>query len=270
LLTVNVSASDPDGEAIASLTAASLPAGATFTPGAGNTTGVLSWTPSFSQSGSYTVSFTASNALIGSATTQITINGVDRPPVVIVPDTVACFVGQLATVKVQVMDPDGDAITLLTATGLPAGATFTRGPGSKTGTLTWTPTAVPSGPVAVVFTAQNASTGSPTSHLTVGVLTAGVGGDPLKLAPRVLPNPIRDSGQLRFGISRAGAVRVDIFDLSGRVIATPIDEAQANAGEFVIPLGSPGGGVGPLSPGLYFYRVGTPDGIARGLFMVRR
>ena len=117
---------------------------------------------------------------------------------------------------------------------------------------------------------RNASTGSATTHLTVGVLTAGVGGDPLKLAPRVLPNPIRDSGQLRFGISRAGAVRVDIFDLSGRVIATPIDEAQANAGEFVIPLGSPGGGVGPLSPGLYFYRVRTPDGIARGRFMVRR
>jgi len=53
------------------------------------------------------------------------------------------------------------------------------------------------------------------------------------------------------------------------VVATPMDEAHANAGEFVIPLGSRGWGTGPLSPGIYFYRVRTPDGTSRGRFMVR-
>src|SRR6185436_19798652 len=71
LLTVNVTAADPDGNAITSLTATGVPAGATFTPAPGNTSGTLSWTPAFSQAGSYSVTFTASNALPGSGTTAI-------------------------------------------------------------------------------------------------------------------------------------------------------------------------------------------------------
>src|SRR6185369_1189271 len=68
LLTFTVTAADPDGDAIASLTAAPLPAGATFTAGAGNTSGTFSWTPTNAQAGSYNVTFTASNALSGTAT----------------------------------------------------------------------------------------------------------------------------------------------------------------------------------------------------------
>jgi hypothetical protein len=169
------------------------------------------------------------------------------------------------------VDPDGDVITSLTVTGLPAGATFTTSSNKKTGTLTWTPSSGSGAPLPVVFTAHSTTSGSHTTLIVLTQPTAGVGdGDALRLTPRVLPNPIRDSGQLRFGISRDGAVRVDIFDLSGRVIGTPMNEAQAKAGEFVIPLGSPGWGTGPLSPGLYFYRVRTPDGTTRGRFMVRR
>src|SRR5439155_24563170 len=84
VMTVNVTASDPDGDAITSLSAdlTGLPAGnhAVFTPGSGNTTGTLSWTPSFSDAGSYTVTFTASNALSANASTRITVNNVDRAP----------------------------------------------------------------------------------------------------------------------------------------------------------------------------------------------
>jgi plastocyanin len=72
-LTVNVTAADPDGGAISSLTAAGVPAGATFTPGAGNTSGALAWTPATGDAGSYTVTFTATNALSGSASTAITV-----------------------------------------------------------------------------------------------------------------------------------------------------------------------------------------------------
>src|SRR6185295_2767081 len=77
-LTINVTASDPNGEAITSLTATGVPSGATFTPGPGNTSGTLSWTPGYTQSGPYSVTFTATNSLTGSATTAITVNNVDR------------------------------------------------------------------------------------------------------------------------------------------------------------------------------------------------
>src|SRR6185369_10196807 len=87
LLTVNVTATDPDGEPITSLTATGVPAGATLTSGPGNASGTLSWTPGFSQAGSYSVTFTASNALSGSSTTAITVTNTDRAPVVTAPAT---------------------------------------------------------------------------------------------------------------------------------------------------------------------------------------
>jgi hypothetical protein len=72
-LSLNVTAADADGDAIAALSASGLPAGATFTAGAGNTAGTLSWTPTDNDVGTHPVTFTASNALSGSASTLITV-----------------------------------------------------------------------------------------------------------------------------------------------------------------------------------------------------
>ena len=90
---VNVTASDVDGDAITSLTAnlSGLPAGhnATFTVNGSNTAGTLRWTPAVGQSGSYNITFTASNLLSGSKTTRIqvrkngsgvAIEGIDGTP----------------------------------------------------------------------------------------------------------------------------------------------------------------------------------------------
>jgi hypothetical protein len=74
-LTFTVAASDGNGDAISSLGAAPLPTGAVFTPDAdGNTSGVFTWTPTTSQVGSYTITFTASNTLSGSAKTTIHVD----------------------------------------------------------------------------------------------------------------------------------------------------------------------------------------------------
>lgn len=66
LLTFNVTATDPDGDSL-SLLAFNLPAGAMFTPanpvkGRALVSGTFRWTPSFSQSGSFVVSFTATDS----------------------------------------------------------------------------------------------------------------------------------------------------------------------------------------------------------------
>ena len=167
LLTVAVTASDPDGEAIASLTATGLPAGATFTPGPGNGSGTLSWTPGFTQAGSYSVTFTAANALNGFASTTITVANIDQAPLVSAPPTASGPEGSLLTVAVTASDPDGDAIASLAATGLPAGATFTPGPGNTSGTLSWTPATGQSGSYSVTFTASNALSGSSSTTITI-------------------------------------------------------------------------------------------------------
>src|SRR5687768_6155872 len=80
LITFTVSASDPDGDAITNLVAAPLPAGATFTKNAANTSGTFSWTPTSTQSGTYKVRRAAWRDLAGSASTAITVNNVDRAP----------------------------------------------------------------------------------------------------------------------------------------------------------------------------------------------
>ena len=167
LLTVEVSASDPDGDAITSLTAVGLPSGASFTPGPGNTTGTLTWTPDFTQAGSYSVAFVAANTLSGTDTTEITVTGSDRAPVVTAPDTVSVSENALLTVDVSATDPDGSPIDSLTATGVPAGASFAPGPGHTSGTLTWTPSFSQAGVYTITFVAHNSLNGADTTAITV-------------------------------------------------------------------------------------------------------
>ncbi|HET7497134.1 MAG TPA: putative Ig domain-containing protein, partial [Candidatus Eisenbacteria bacterium] len=185
LITFTVTASDPDADPIASLTAAPLPSGATFTANATNTAGTFSWTPSFSQSGSYNVTFTATNALTGSATTAITVNNVDRAPTVTAPATASGDEGTLITFTVTATDPDGDAITSLTGAPLPSGATFTANASNTSGTFNWTPSATQSGVYTVTFTAQNALSGSGSTEITVNNVDAA----PVVTAPATQSGP---------------------------------------------------------------------------------
>src|SRR5439155_713359 len=139
--------------------------------GSGNTTGTLTWTPGYSQAGSYTVTFTASNALSGSANTVITVNNVDRAPVVTAPLTVGAVVGKTLKLNITAVDPDGEAINSLTASGLPGDATFTVGSGNASGTMSWTPQSGDEGTYHVTFTASNSLTASATT--AIRIVTSG-------------------------------------------------------------------------------------------------
>src|SRR5262249_21202007 len=69
--------------------------------------------------------------------------GIPHPPVVTAPGTASGNENVLLTVSVTASDPDNDPITSLTASGLPAGATFQAGSGNTTGTLSWAPSSGP-------------------------------------------------------------------------------------------------------------------------------
>src|SRR5439155_346659 len=89
---------------------------------------------------------------------SIRIVNPDVPPVVSAPATLAASEGSEIRVQVGAVDPDGQAITSLTANlaGLPAG------------TLTWTPTFADGGHAcAIMFTAANALSGSATATISV-------------------------------------------------------------------------------------------------------
>lgn len=180
-LTVTAAASDPDGQPIASFTASPLPAGATFTANASNTSGTFAWTPDYTQAGSYAVTFTATNALSGSATTSITIADTDRVPVVSAPNSAAVEELGHIDVPVTVSDPDGNPIDALTAdlSALPAGpaASFSASLDNTSGTFSWTPGLGQAGEYPVIFTATaNGASVSSTTDFFVAVFGTSVTG----------------------------------------------------------------------------------------------
>jgi len=113
-----ITANDPDGPAISSLTAsfAALPLGhnATFAANASNTGGTFSWTPTFQDARptAYLVTFTATNVLSDTAGTKITVTNVNRGPSANAGGPYTAFAGSALTLNgTGSSDPDGDALT---------------------------------------------------------------------------------------------------------------------------------------------------------------
>lgn len=104
-LHVDVTAADPDGQPITSLSASSFAAThpPSFTAAPGFASGRLSWLPTAAEVGNtYTVTFTAQNALTGTATTTITVAA--PPP----PSTNLCGNGTFET-DLRGWEDSGDA-----------------------------------------------------------------------------------------------------------------------------------------------------------------
>ncbi len=139
LLSFTVTATDPDGDALA-LTVAGLPTGATWNDN-GDGTGAFAWTPAFNQGGNHQVSFTATdNGTPVQAVTEaisISVGNVNRPPVLTPIGNQVVNEGVLLQLALQATDPDGDGLTIALA-GAPLGMAL-QDNGDGTGTLAWTP-----------------------------------------------------------------------------------------------------------------------------------
>jgi Big-like domain-containing protein/putative Ig domain-containing protein len=139
-----------------------LPAGVTFVDN-GNGTGTLSGTPT--ASGTFPITFTASNGVLPNAVQNFTLN-VYQPPAITSPNAVTFTVGQLDSFTVTTTGFPTPSITQGGAV-LPAGVTFVDN-GGGTGTLSGTPAAGTSGTYAITFTATSAA-GSTTQNFTLTV-----------------------------------------------------------------------------------------------------
>lgn len=96
------------------------------------------------------------------------------------------------------------------------------------------------------------------SRVTVfGTAPAAVSdGDLSEGALNVAPNPTRSGTQLQYVVARAGQVRIELLDVSGRVVATLADGIQA-PGRYAATWDGTGQRGRP-SPGLYFVRLMAP------------
>ncbi len=152
-LLFDVMATDPDGSIPTMTSSTPLPGTATFVDN-GDGTGTFDWTPTLTDSGSYSVTFYASDGLeTDSEQVVITVTNANQEPVLasIGPKTIN--EGSNLNFGVSAADPDGD-IPLLSAAPLPGAATFLDN-GDGTGVFDWTPTQADSGTYLVTFYATD-------------------------------------------------------------------------------------------------------------------
>ncbi len=178
-LTFTVSATDADGDPL-TYSATGLPTGAALT---GQT---FSWTPTYSQAGSYNVTFTAGDSqLQTSQTVTITVVNVDRPPVLAAIGNKTVDASKPLSFALSATDPDGESLTY-SADALPSGAALTGQ------TFAWTPTSSQTGTYPVTFTVSD---GQLTDSKTVTITVAGTLND--QIAPVVVQSsPTADAIQV--------------------------------------------------------------------------
>ena len=82
------------------------------------------------------------------------------------------------------------------------------------------------------------------------------------------PNPLNPRGVLRVTTSRAGALKVRIYDVRGHLVRTVVDQSMVEAGTHVLEIDGRNGSGEPLASGVYFYAAETANGTFRGRFAI--
>ena len=158
LLTINITASDPDGDGLTFLIGG-LPDGADFVDN-GDGTAVLSWIPDYSQAGSHVLDITVSDDSQPRAedaeSVTITVGDSNRAPVLAPIGDRTVSVGETLTLQLSASDADGDTLNF-GVTDLPAGASLDDH-GDGTATFSWTPDSSQLGSVSIGFDVTDSGT----------------------------------------------------------------------------------------------------------------
>lgn len=160
-LSFTVNAIDPDGGAL-TYSAAPLPEGATFD--ASNRT--FSWTPTYSQNGTYLINFTVVDTehLEDTETVTINVTDVNRPPLLNPIGNRTVEEGTLLTFTANASDPDGGDLTY-TADPIPWGATFDN----RTGEFLWIPSYHQNGTYTMTFMVSDVGNLTDNETITLNV-----------------------------------------------------------------------------------------------------
>lgn len=152
VLNFNISAGDPDSS-IPTLSAVSVPANASFVDN-GNGTGTFNFAPDFTQAGVFNITFIASDGFLAdSEIVAVTVNDVNRPPVLVAIGAQSVTEGVLLSFNATATDPDA-TIPAMSAVNLPLNATFIDN-ANGSGTFNFTPGFNQSGVFNVTFVASD-------------------------------------------------------------------------------------------------------------------
>jgi hypothetical protein len=293
---VHVGAADPDGDPIDTFSPdlSTLPSGnnATFTLNGTNTLGTLTWTPTTSDSGSFFVTFTATNRLVGQNTTEIRIHGVaaarifqtggGRKVTLASGKPFLCLQVEPAGGSFTMDNVDFASIAMISAgTGsvsrISASPSKTIVLGDRDGNQIEDATACfGKADLRLLFSLLRGSNTVPVliegNLLTGGrfqgaiVLEVSAGGG--KLAAGIYPNPLNPRATLGFTTTRAGFVRVRLFDLNGRMVRQVLDTPTVEPGYHEVAIDGADSDGRRLASGVYFYRVEAREGSSQGRLAV--
>jgi PKD repeat protein len=157
-------------------TGGTAPYAYTITFGDGASRARSSSTHTYSVAGSYTATLTITDSASAQATVSasITINVLANPPTLTIPGNQTIIAGTWINFTVRAASVNTGGTIALSATGLPAGATFDQ----TTGVFSWKPSASQTGSYIVIFTTTDGSDpSSPTSKpMEIQVNQAAPGG----------------------------------------------------------------------------------------------
>ncbi|HSH00438.1 MAG TPA: putative Ig domain-containing protein, partial [candidate division Zixibacteria bacterium] len=192
---LNFSVLATDIESTPTVTAPNLPSGATFTPSAGG--GTFDWTPNYLQSGSYDVTFYATDdsAAVDSEVVTITVTEAGNQAPVL------AAIGPRATnesvnLNFSVSATDVESTPTVTTSALPSGAIFT--PSAGGGTFDWTPDFLQSGNYDVTFYATDDSAAVDSEVVTI---TVSEGGNQSPVLAAIGPRGTTENVNLNFSVS---------------------------------------------------------------------
>jgi parallel beta-helix repeat protein len=170
LLTIDVTAADPENDVLV-LTAEDLPDNATFSDH-GDRTGLLEFTPDFTQAGEYEILIIASDGeLSDTAELEVDVENTNRPPVLTPIGAQSVEEGQTLNLEISAADPDGETPELILQSA-PVGASFTDD-GDGTGTFSFTPSYTQEGTYDITVMAADGDL-SDTELVTITVLPAPI------------------------------------------------------------------------------------------------
>ncbi|MCH7878133.1 MAG: hypothetical protein IH914_02325 [candidate division Zixibacteria bacterium] len=208
---LNVPVSASDAESIPTLFTSGLPPGATFTDN-GDGTGIFDWTPGFTQSGTFTLTFFAQDDSLAATAEVVTITVADagnQAPVLapIGPQVVA----EGFNLNVAITATDAESIPTLTASNLPAGATFVD-QGGGSGVFDWTPTFLQQGIYSVIFVAADDSLAVDSEFVTI---TVTEGGNQAPVLAAIGAQSVTENINLNFAINASDLESVPTLSAAG-------------------------------------------------------
>ncbi|HEU4724526.1 MAG TPA: hypothetical protein VFU59_04415, partial [Candidatus Eisenbacteria bacterium] len=253
LVSITGSASDPDANTVtlsqtnnAAFLTGPASAGPVLAPSI-----TLTGTPSFTQSGSYTVNWSAADNTTGTAaaTTALTITNVNRNPVITAPATVSGSENTAVSVTGSATDPDGSDVGLAQNNNAPFFTpSSTNGPSPNPSiTLTGTPNFAQSGSYTINWSANDLAGGTPTA--TTALTIANTNRNPAITAPATV------SGTENTAVSITGSA----VDADGQTVTL----AQTNNATFLTGPAS----AGPVAnPSITL--TGTPNFTQSGAYTI--